>query len=168
MLSFAGAALLLGQWFISSSVCVLTMFTGTGNIRFPAFVTLAWALGALIFSWLYLHFVDKTLLGVVVIITIARTLGSMIHLIYGIYSFELDSIDIIVKSILKPLLISFFVCCIGFLFSLQMDSVSIPYLFLIGFIVTMAYSLLTWSIALTKSERYEVTLRIKRIYKGAV
>ncbi|OHB59874.1 MAG: hypothetical protein A2173_11980 [Planctomycetes bacterium RBG_13_44_8b] len=159
------AVLMLGQWFISAAVCILQMLTGLGKIRFPAVVTLLWAIGGVAAVWAYLHWVNNTLFAVVVGITIARVIGSLAHLIYGIYVLGLSPINFIAKSIFKPALVGLAMCLLSSFFALYINLNKVENFVLAGAILASGYALATWAFVLGAEERSGIIERIRvRIY----
>ena len=161
MLAQAATWLLLGQWCITTAVCILQILTGVGRVKFPAFVTLTWALGGLAGVWAYLHWVDNSLVAAVVVITVARVLGSVVHLFYGIAVLRIDKLKFLFQTIIKPGIAAAVACAAGVLLISRLD----PYV-LVNFILVVAasclvYAIITWLVVFGSDDRDEV-FRIAR------
>jgi O-antigen/teichoic acid export membrane protein len=167
MLAVAGAVLLGGEWFISTAVCVLQMFTGTAKIKVPAVVTLLWAVCGLCLAWAYIQFVEKSLMAAVVIITVARITGSVVHLIYGIWVFELRKGQLLGHSIFKPLVAAVLSCVPCLFVARFVDLFSLSGFLLVGTTLTILYAGLVWAMVLDHSEREEIVERVRHLFAGA-
>lgn len=155
-LALAGAVLLIGQWFITTAVCILQMLTGVGRIKFPAIVTFSWAVGGLAGVWIYLHWIQNSLLAVVIGITIARVIGSVIHLIYGMAMLQLQKTRFLMEAIVKPAITGIIGCVFCWSLSYYLDIYQLKWFLPVGFIVVGVYSLVIWVLVLGSHERAEI------------
>ncbi|AQT70338.1 putative membrane protein EpsK [Anaerohalosphaera lusitana] len=152
-LVLAALVLLIGQLFISSALCVLQMLTGVGKVKIPAIVTLTWALGGIISVWSYLHWIYASLFAVVVGITIARVIGSMIHLTYGMYVLKIDKKLFISKSIVRPVIAGIFACGVGWLCSIYANFQDWKILVACVLFVATTYVFMTWLFVFNHRDR---------------
>jgi hypothetical protein len=162
-LAFAGAALLVGQWFITTAVCILQMLTGIGRVRFPAVVTLAWAGGGLMGVWGYLHWGEGSLLGAAVWITVARVVGCVVLLVYGIVTLQLPVRTFATEAILAPGAVGVAVGAAGWVLSTCFDLYNSREFVLAAGVLALLYVAATWWILLSSSERYEAIGKLRPI-----
>jgi O-antigen/teichoic acid export membrane protein len=116
--------MLIAQTFICAAVCLLQMMTGIGKILVPGCVTMSWAVLGLSTVWAYTHWQKKSLVDVVVIISAARIIGSLVHLCYGLWVFKLST-QFVKDAIFRPVmagLICMFLA-IGLKYSIEIRSV---------------------------------------------
>jgi len=156
LLARAGVILLLGEWFVTTVVCILQILSGVGRIRFPATVTLSWAVSGLGGVWAYLHWSKRSLLGAVVVITITRIIGTVVHMIYGLNSLKIPPKRMLLDSILRPGSAGVGACIISY-FLLSNFNVYKPISFLlaVGALICV-YSCLVWTLVLCRSERTSI------------
>jgi O-antigen/teichoic acid export membrane protein len=152
-LALAGIILLLGQWFIGTAICLLQILTGVGKVKFPAAVILSWAVGGLVVVWAYLHWVNASLMAVVIGITVARVIGSMVQLLYGMQILKLNSMRFVLKAILLPGGVGLAVCGIGGLLMNYLDVYQVSEFILAVIILIFLYLLGTWIISFSPGER---------------
>jgi O-antigen/teichoic acid export membrane protein len=162
-LAFAGAALLVGQWFITTAVCILQILTGIGRVRFPAVVTLAWAGGGLMGVWGYLHWAEGSLLGAAVGITMARVVGCLVLLVYGIVTLQIPVRAFTTEAILAPGAVGVAVGTVGWVLSTCFDLYNIREFVLAAGVLALLYVAATWWILLSSSERYEAIGKLRPI-----
>ena len=155
-LAFAAVFLLIGQCFISMEVCLRQMLVGIGKIRIPAAITISWALGGTLSVWICLRWMQSSLLTAVGIISLARILGSLAHLSYGIWKFNLSPIKFVFRAIVKPMIAGIIVCLSSWwlIGCLNMDKAM---QFIMGtLILILLYIIVTWMLVLSSDERTEV------------
>lgn len=152
-LAIAGMMLLMGQLVIGAAVCLLQMLTGVGKVKFPMAVTLGWAVGGLLGMWIYLHWVHSSLIAAVVGITIARIIGSMIHLIYGIKIFEVRAGTFLLNTIIRPCFAGAVTCGLSWFLIIKMPVDKwVPFIFT-AIILTCLYAIASWIITFSSAER---------------
>ncbi|MCK5610989.1 hypothetical protein KAR91_54455 [Candidatus Pacearchaeota archaeon] len=160
-IALAGMVLLVGQWCISTTVCLIQILTGIGKMRVPAIVTLSWAIGGLLTVWISLHWFKGSLFTTVLIISIARTVGSIAHLFYGMAVLKVEQSKFIINAILRPGLSGFLVLIMGYFLSQFFEINRIRELMLSGIVLAFGYALTTWMISLTSFERNIVSAKLQ-------
>lgn len=152
-LAVLGMILLLGQLFISTALCLLQMLTGIGKIHVPALVTMSWAVGGISVIWAYLHWVENSLAVVVIGITLARLVGSSIHLVYGLKVFRIPRAEFFSKSIVRPSMAGVVICLLSWLLVNFFNMSQIREFVLVTIILVVMYGLVTCSFVLNSGER---------------
>jgi len=162
-IAIAGAVLLLGQWFISTAVCLLQMLTGVGRLWVPASITLGWALGGLTAVGVCVTWGNGTMLAAVIAISIARIVGSIAHVIYGVRVLCFDSRGFFTTAIARPACAGIIACAAGEVVAacVDVDGIS-SFLGAAGF-VALVYSLATWLISLSPAERTGIIEQARRL-----
>ncbi len=152
-IALLGIVLLGGQWFISTAVCLIQMMTGIGRIRFAALVTISWAVCGLGVAWAYLHWVQSSMFAIVLTMTLARIVGSIAHLVYGMHVLGIRRIHFLLQAIFKPTLAGIAACGVSAVSMSYLDVFHITGFVLTAVIVMLVYLLATWIIALSAEER---------------
>ena len=103
--------------------------------------------------WVYLHWVDNSLFAAVVVITVARVLGSVVHLFYGIAVLRIEKLKFFFQAIIKPGIAAAVACAASALLVRQLD----PYV-LMNFILVVAasclvYAIITWLVVFDSDDR---------------
>ncbi|MCK4999735.1 MAG: hypothetical protein KAS23_09375, partial [Anaerohalosphaera sp.] len=163
-LAVAGCVLLFGQWFITTAVCLLQMLTGIGKVKFPAMITLTWAVGGLLCVWTYLTLVGDSLLAVVVIISVARFLGAMASLIYGMIQLDVNKSRFVFKAILLPGLAGLITLAISAFVMHYYNVYEVGTFVCVVILLLLIYVALVWSIVLDPMERSALLFRTKQAY----
>jgi O-antigen/teichoic acid export membrane protein len=152
-LATAGMVLLVGQWVIGAAVSLLQMLTGVAKVRFPMAVTVGWAFGGLSGIWLYLHWVQDSLIAAVVGITIARILGSLVHLIYGMHIFGVRPIPFLLNTVLRPCCAGVVICALSRILIHYIPVYNPVQFVIVAVILASLYVLSSWTISLSSGER---------------
>ncbi len=148
-----GIILLVGQWLIATASCQLQMMSGVGYIRVPAVTVISWAICGVGSIWMYLHWGNGSLFGAVVIITIARIIGSTIHFFYGSHVLQIPRGQMLWESILRPGIAGLATVIIGYFLLGYLNGYELGSFILIVIMLIIVYCLFIWVIALSGSER---------------
>lgn len=160
-LARAGMVLLVGEWTITTAVCILQILNGVGKVRVPTAVTISWAFGGLGAVWAYLHWVQNSMFAAVVGISIARVIGTVLHMFYGLNTLKIPPGRMLLGSILRPASAGIVVCAISY-FLLSYFNVYKPTFFILVIIMlTIMYALLVWTVVLSRSERADLISNIR-------
>ena len=162
-LAVLGMILLLGQLFISIPLCLLQMLTGVGKIRIPALVTMSWAVGGISIIWAYLHWVENSLAVVVIGITLARFVGSSVHLAYALKVFGISPVKFFTYSIVRPGVVGVIVFAISALLLLYMNVYIVSQFVVLSLILGLLYAGATWILVLSLDERRGVISKVSLI-----
>lgn len=162
-IALAGSILLVGQWFIATSTSVLQMLTGIGKVKFPAMVTGGWAVGGLGCLWAYLRWFDGSLVGGVMCICLARLIGSVVHLFYGMRILGVEHGIFIEQAILRPAYGGIIACLSVWAYRQWVNVHSIPEFLLACVIFGSVYLFATWFIVLSSVERSEIVEKLTLI-----
>ncbi len=153
MLARAGIILFLGEWSVTTVVCILQILSGIGRVRFPALVTLAWALSSLMGVWAYLHWWKGSLLGAVVVITTTRCLSAVLYMVHGLKVLNIRPGAMFAGSILRPTAAGLACCAAGYGLVCALN-VYRPLSFLLATaVLTCMYGALVWAFVLSGNER---------------
>lgn len=159
-IALAAAILLSGQYIMSFTSCLFQMTTGMGKVAFLAAVTLCWAVGGIACVWIYLHWFNGSIIGVALIIAIARVIGAMVNLIYGIKTVGIKAKGFIIDSLARPTIVSLVVCSAGAGLMKVMNLVR-PAEFAAAVIILGAlYVAGTWAITLSTVEKNEIVSKL--------
>lgn len=94
----------VSQIFVGGSSCSQQTLSGLGKVGLVAVVSLIWAFGGTAVGWAYLAFFPEAgLLGFVIIITLARGIGSLVIIAYGVKTIAVNSAEFIYSVYLKPI-----------------------------------------------------------------
>ncbi len=159
-LAWAGTTLLLGQWFVGCAVCLLQMLTGVGRVAFPATVTLCWSVGGVTLVWVALHWAHASILGVSVLIATARAIGSVVHFVYGARVLRCETRDLVVGSVVRPLLAGVLACAGAYLLAGYLDVYRVTGFVGAALALAVLFTLAVWGLALSSGERAELKHRI--------
>ncbi len=162
-LTFAGAILLIGQWFAGTSICLLQIVTGVGRVKGLAIITISWASCGLALSWAYVHFLNKSLLMVVIIITVARIIGAIANFIYGLRVFDISIISVLKESVARPLIVALSICALSFFLAKKLNLFDLTNLIWAGFTLFFTYFLLTWSLVLSRIEKTDLLSQLAKV-----
>jgi len=160
-IAIMGIVLLLGQWFISTGLCLVQIVTGTGRVKFPALVTITWAICGIVICVVYLHFIQKSLLAVAIIMTLVRCIGTTAHVIYGIYILRINTIKFLSVSILKPAVAGIIACSATLGITPFANVYNVSGFILTGVLLALIYLFVIWIFVLSKEERRGI---IKKSY----
>ena len=152
-LAQVGVVLLVGQWFITTVVCILQMLNGVGRVRVPAVVTISWAIGGLGIVWAYLHWGQGSLFAAVVGITIAKIIGTAVHMIYGLSVLRIPSRQMFVGSIFRPACAGIILCVISYFLAGYFNVYRATSFITVVIILVIMHALLVLILVLSKSER---------------
>jgi len=159
-IAIAAAILLSGQYVMSAATCLFQMTTGMGKVAFLAAVTCCWAVGGFGCVWIYLHFFSGSIIGVVVIIALARIVGAMVNLVYGIKVVGIKAKEFVINSLAKPTIVSLIVCGVGAILAKVMNLVR-PVEFAAAVIILgVLYVAGTWVITLSVIEKKEIVSKL--------
>lgn len=164
-LAYGGIALFIGQWVIGMAVNLLQMLTGVGKIKIPMLVTLGWAIGGLGGTWIYLHWIHNSLIAAVIGITIARIIGSLIHLIYGMYIFKVQPFTFVLDAILRPFFVSVIICIFSAIMMKYFQIRTTIDFIIVSAIMAILYILGSWILSLSSNERSNIIHAIETIMK---
>jgi hypothetical protein len=132
---------------------MLQMLNGIGRVRVPAAIVMSWSLGGICLMWAYLSWVQKSMLAAIVIITIARVVGTIAHLIYGLRVLKIPSGKMLFGSILRPGIVGGGVCGISYFF-IKVFDVYKPFHFIsVVILLGIIYSMLVVMVVLSGLER---------------
>lgn len=169
IIAMAGAILLGGQYVMSAATCLFQVTTGMGKVAFLATTTFCWAVGGLVLVWVYLHFFSGSIIGVVIIITLARVVGAMVNLVYGIKVIGLKAKEFIINSLVKPTIVSLVGCGTGAVLAKVMNLFR-PVEFVAAVIILgVLYVAGTWVITFSSIEKNEIVsklLLLKKMYQS--
>jgi len=159
-IAFAGMLLLIGQYIMDLSTCNNQTSTGMGKVAFIAMITMCWALGGLGGVWIYLHWFGKSIVGVVIIIAVARITGSIANLIYGLRMIGIPSKIFIMDSFLRPTIVSATICLAGLALTKIMNVYN-PLQFVAAILVLVTlYGIGIWFVVFSFQERTEIINRV--------
>ncbi len=167
-LSICGIILLAGQWVITISVCLLQMMTGLGRIKIPAVITLTWAVLGLIIMWTSLHFWIPSLLNAVIIITIARLIGTILYLFYGFKVLTIKPTYFILKTTGLPLFLGSFICGFVLMLSRWVDFYNLKYFLITSIVSVLAYVVACGFFVLDANERYGAICRVRLLFRKII
>jgi hypothetical protein len=136
------------------------MLTGVGRVKFPAAVTVTWAVGGLGITWTYLHGIHNSLIAAVMVITVARVVGSIVHLIYGIHILKISPYQLFFKAIIRPSIAGLLICMCSFFLIQYFDVYRILQFCIVSGLLGMLYAITTWVITLNYNERREILSRL--------
>jgi O-antigen/teichoic acid export membrane protein len=164
--AIAGIILLIGQYIMDSSACSTQMATGMGKVAFLSMTNLCWAVIGLTCVWIYLHWFNSSIIGVSLIITIARITGAIVKLIYGIKVIGIAAKGFIIDSLIKPTILCFAVCSAGYGLAKAINVYKIPEFIIAVMILGILYVCGTWLITFATEERQGVIHRLIEIRKN--
>lgn len=161
-LTLAGRILLVGQWATATASCLLQSLSGVGRVRVPAIITLAWAISGLGLLWACLHWVTTSLVGAVICLASARTIGSIAQVCYGSRVLQLTPRRFIGGSIVRPALCAAAALGIALLLNYVMPARRLDVFIFETAIIAVSYGLLCWGIAFSQEERRELLASARR------
>lgn len=165
-IALAGVILLIGQYIVDSSACSSQIITGMGNIAILAIITFSWAISGLLVIWVFLHWFQSSIIGVSLIITIARTLGSFASLIYGMKVIGVSKKVFFVNSLLKPTFVSIAVCCAGLGITKILNVYNLLEFILVILILGALYFVSNWIFIFSSTEKKQIISTIIKFKKN--
>ncbi|MCK5219929.1 hypothetical protein KAR10_10405, partial [bacterium] len=163
-LAQSGMLLLFGQWFVTTIVCMLQMLHGVGKVWVPAIIAMSWALGGLGGVWVYLHWGQSSLFGAVTVITIARVIGAVLHMVYGLNILKIPTRRMLLGSIMRPGSAAVIACAMSYLLVQSFDVYELPSFVAAVIVLVAGYALLVWFMVLSGDERVIITDNIRSIF----
>ncbi|HML73248.1 MAG TPA: MATE family efflux transporter [Anaerohalosphaeraceae bacterium] len=164
-IAIAAAILLCGQYIISFTTCLFQMTTGIGKVFFLAMVTLCWSIGGLAVVWGSLHWFSGTVVTVSIIISIARIVGAVVNLVYGIKVINIPAYSFIKDSLVKPTIVSGIICVIGYVLTQIMDVYIVPEFLLSCIILVTLYLIGNWVSVLSSWEKKAILSKMLYVFK---
>jgi len=114
--------------------------------------------------WICMHWTSATFFSAVVIITIARIVGSALHLIYGIKKIRIPAYQFLTKAILYPSLCGLIVCISSWFIFQHWRIVDVFGLVLSGMGLFLLYFIITWMVAINSEERKGVMSKARLLF----